>query len=417
MEKEVLISQGQGRLHFSEACEALERVNVRFVTLIGWVPKYIPEKLVDLIGRIFDKSSLSQRLKLRVPVNVPSDKIIFCLWPEFYYYLLVLLSKCGLLPLETATSMGWKYWGAYSKKYLYGKNIFHVRSGAGQGGAINAAKKQGIKIIVDHSIAHPLEIDEILSKEYEKFNMSFDLNPRSEFWQMVINDCTQADYLLVNSKFVAETFQKWGYNKEKIRIVYLGVREDFIGLKQNWDINGTINLLFTGSFSIRKGAHILIDAMEILNQLSYPIVLHVIGYYDELAFIKKHYKIPNNIRFYGNILQDDLKNFFFSSDIYVFPSLAEGSARSVMEAMAAGLPVITTENCGSPIQNEKTGLIVPVKNSLALANSIERLIKDHELRKRIGQGAVEQISRHYKWSNYACNINAVYNDILKNVKI
>jgi hypothetical protein len=131
-----------------------------------------------------------------------------------------------------AAQIGWRAFGWQSQRYLRKAEIFHVRSGAGQAGAIRKAKLAGMKVVVDHSIAHPAFMEQALKPEYNTFGLPFDLGPRSLLWRLVLADAAVADCLLVNSEFVRETFAKEGYPLDKIRIVHLGVREDFFSLKE-----------------------------------------------------------------------------------------------------------------------------------------------------------------------------------------
>lgn len=407
----VLISQGQGRLHFSETCSSAFNAGVKVSMLTGWVPRGIPTKLIDFLGKLFNKTKLSKRLELRIPKGVPEDKIIRCPLPEFYYYSLVILAKLKLISIDTSLSKGWMFWGSQSKKYIKNIDIFHVRSGAGQGGAITLAKKRGIKTITDHSIAHPQAMKHFLFKEYQEFNMPFELDPDSEFWQMVINDCEQSDILLVNSNFVAETFIQYGFSEQKIKVLYLGVDESFFKLKTSWEVKSSLRLLFTGSFSIRKGAKVVLEALLLLKRQGISVVLDVVGYFDEVEILKSKYNIPDNIIFHGNVLQDEIKDFLKNSDIYIFPTLAEGSARSAMEAMAVGIPVITTENCGSPITHGEDGIIIQMNSAEDLVKQIINLAGDHQLREKLGKNASDLISTSYKWSDYGQNLKALYADM------
>ena len=79
-----------------------------------------------------------------------------------------------------------KIYGNMSCRYLKDAKIFHVRSGSGRGGAIEKAHKKGMKVIVDHSIAHPLFMEKQLKKEYDKFKLSFGLSSHTPLWKEVI---------------------------------------------------------------------------------------------------------------------------------------------------------------------------------------------------------------------------------------
>ena len=75
-----------------------------------------------------------------------------------------------------------------------------------------------MKIIVDHSIAHPAFMDKQLRKEYERYGSVFNLGLDNPFWNGIIEDCKKADIVLVNSQFVKDTFVQNGFEEEKIKI-------------------------------------------------------------------------------------------------------------------------------------------------------------------------------------------------------
>ncbi|MDQ0637102.1 glycosyltransferase involved in cell wall biosynthesis [Pedobacter sp. W3I1] len=302
------------------------------------------------------------------------------------------------------------YLGKETKKHIKNADIFHVRSGAGQGGAIEKAKKENMITIADHSIAHPVSMKEYLIEEYKRFNQKYDLDPNSKFWTLVEKDCLDADYVLVNSDFVKSTFLDNGYREDIVKVIYFGVREDFVGLKTDWSFvkKDAVHLIFIGHFCFRKGARILIEAIKELNERGVSVVLDVLGIVDDL----KIPDIPSNIVFHGIFLYDELKDHLKNSDLYVFPTFAEGSSRAAMEAMASGLPVITTENCGVPIVHDETGVIIPINNSMILADEIERLINDKMLREKIGRSASKLIGEKYTWGIYKKNLVDFYELIL-----
>jgi glycosyltransferase involved in cell wall biosynthesis len=91
---------------------------------------------------------------------------------------------------------------------------------------------------------------------------------------------------------------------------------------------------------------------------------------------------------------------FARADLFVFPTFAEGSSRSGMEAAAAGLPIITTENCGLPLEHGKSAIYVPVNDADALAEAISRLSSDQALREQIGRNAMRTVTENYTWTQY-----------------
>jgi glycosyltransferase involved in cell wall biosynthesis len=254
-------------------------------------------------------------------------------------------------------------------------------------------------------------MDVMLRNEFEKYKLPFELGMNSKFWQGVLDDCSRADCLLVNSDFVKNTMVEQGYEEKKIKVVYLGVREDFFSLKSNYDINEKTKILFTGSFGFRKGGEYLLMAMMELDRLNFKYEMIVVGNYLGAESLIEKYK-SKNIRYVGHVLQDELKKYLEESDIYLFPSLAEGCASSGMEAMAAGLPVVVTAESGLPINDGENGVIVSAKDSDAIVDAIIALKKDKSLRERLGKSASQTIINNFTWENYALKVLDAYHELL-----
>ena len=407
----IILSTGIGRLHLVQSAVAILNKNVDLQLLIGWVPKHPDAWYVKAIAKMIGHKNLVAGLKKR---NVPEleNRIRTIAFAEFFTQFLFLLSKkTHLLTHEKAARIGWLFWGWLSSFKLNNADIFHVRSCAGQGNAIKIAHKRGMKVVVDHSIAYPTYFDEHLKPEYEAEDMYPELVSSNPLWQLAIKDCQSADEVLVNSYFVKQTFLNNGYPEEKIKVAYLGVRTDFVGLKTLYNISGTLKLLFTGDFSIRKGAKYLLQACQILDTRNLDYELVVVGTNQSAKSLIERYPI-RNLKLVGHIPQDELKMFLSRSDIYVFPSLCEGCASSGMEALAAGLPVITTFESGLPVENEKTGLLIPAKNPETIADAIFRYINDSALRETVGKNASAMIASDYTWDAYAQQVNTIYGELL-----
>ena len=408
-----IISTGIGKLHFFEAGLALHKAEFPIEIITGWRPQG-HQKLINLFGNLISQSNLSNRLNDRRPFGLEDVPVHSCSLAEGFSVGLNLLAKYSIIPNTHASTIGFKNFGRSSKHFIENAAIFHVRSGAGQGGAIAKARAEGMKIVVDHSIAHPLAMQSILKPEFERFNLPLELEPNNQFWKMIIKDCMEADILLVNSDYVKETFIESGYPASKICVVYWGVRQDFLGIKKDYKISNPIRLLFTGHFDLRKGVRVLLEALKILEDQGTSCQLDIVGSVSSGSHaLKEHPALTKNIRFHGFVPQEELKSFLCNSDIFVFPTLAEGSSRSAMEAMSAGLPVITTRNCGVPIEDDMNGLYVTVGDANQLAHAICKLSRSEELRKRIGVNATRTISQNYTWSTYANSLIDIYRKILQ----
>ena len=418
-----ILSSGYGRLHLAQTADWLGKAGITVKFVCGWVPKNSNGWLVRLCSRIVGRD-LSAGMKKRAIVLQDGGEVISCALAEFLCNALFAFDHMifGGRLHGVFAAFAWKVVGWQSKCYLrkFGKNgqiVFHVRSGAGHGGAIKLAKKLGVPVVVDHSIAHPEYMERHLRPEYEKNGAIFDIGTSSPFWRLVAEDCEWADALLVNSFFVKDTFIEQGYPAEKIKVVYLGTRPDFFGLRKVKAADRgerKLRLLFTGGFGFRKGAEYILDAIKILKDKS-PVSfeMYVVGDYSAAkGLIEKHKDENLPIFFHGPVPQDDLKKFLAQSDIYVFPSLAEGCACSGMEAMAAGLCVVATHEAGFPIADGVNGCIVPSKNAEAVADKIIWLMEHPEDIDRMGGAAAELIRTKYTWEQYAENVKKIYEELV-----
>ena len=407
----ILLSTGNGRLHLITSSLYLKKKNVNIDVLTGWLPQNTSSIIVRLASFLTGHKNLAAGMQKRSTAGT-GIKMISCSLAEFFTQFLFLLSrKTNIISKDIAAKIGWTFFGWNSSLYIKNYDIFHVRSGAGCGGAIEKAKKLGIKVIVDHSIAHPSFFDEHVNSEFHKYNQKSFISASGKFWKMTMHDCRLSDIILVNSHFVKQTFVNYGFDEKKIKVVYLGVREDFYQLKKDYSKHETLRILFTGSFEIRKGAEYVLKAIQMLDKIQFPYELTVVGSNIGASDLLKKFPVKN-LNLVGHVPQDELSNYLSTVDIYLFPSLGEGCAVSAMEAMAAGLPVIATAESGLPIIDHEDGIQIPFKNHKAIVDAIIELNDNEELRKKMGKNAAKKIAENYNWDIYAEELKGIYNSLL-----
>ena len=442
---EVILSTGHGRLHLVQSATWLRKAGVDVTMLTGWIPKKPDGCIVKLASKLARHNLVPGMKKRQVPEL--EGHVITCAFAEMADECLRIVGRILKLDMRKISVLGWKIFGRFSSRRLQRYSptptsnshlIFHVRSGAGHGGAIETARKLGMKIVVDHSIAHPAYMERELKSEYEKRGVRFDLGISSPFWQMIDEDCKWADKILVNSFFVRDTFVTEGYDPEKIEVAYLGVRPDFFGLRQKkWESEVGVGerkfkLLFTGGFGFRKGGEYILEALKIINEKRPgSFTMDFVGSYEksitsafekdlnisyadkkESSALPLQLQTPTQITFHGPVPQDDLKSYLASSDIYVFPSLAEGCASSGMEAMAAGMCVVATHESGFPISDGENGYLVSTKNAQAIADRILWLMDHPAEIDRVGANAAKLIRENYTWEKYAEKVRALYEELV-----
>jgi glycosyltransferase involved in cell wall biosynthesis len=406
-----IIATGFGKLHFHETARALATAGVEVNFLTGWVPKDNQTALVDQLGRLLREKHLAARMAAR-KITIPGVTVTPIAWVEVAGTLIKLIQRTRIIPLDLAYGMEFRLAAFGSRKYLKDADVLLVRSGAGQLGAIRQARSHGLAIVTDHSIAHPAFMHSALREEFARFGMAAGYDSRADLWKLVLRDCNEADLLLVNSDFVKRTFVEHGYPADRVRVAYLGVREEFFDLKRDYRIDGPVRILFTGNFDIRKGVRVLLEAVRLCRKSGLDVRLRLMGNLSNGAPCLQ----ADDDRFFTHTPFAPLKEVaaaFTEADLFVFPTFAEGSSRSGMEAAAAGLPIITTENCGLPLEHGKSAIYVPVNDAGSLAEAIALVSSDQSLRQSMGRNAMRTVTEHYTWTDYGRQVAAYLNEAVK----
>ena len=247
-----IVATGFGKLHFHETARALAAAGVEVNFLTGWVPKDNQTALVDLLGKFLGEKHLAARMAAR-QISIPGVSVTPVAWAEVAGTFIKLVQHTRVIPLDLAYGMEFRLaaWG--SRKYLRNADVLLVRSGAGQSGAIRRARENGLAIVTDHSIAHPAFMHVALREEFARFGLPAGYDSRADLWKLVLRDCADADMLLVNSDFVKKTFVEQGYPADKVRVAYLGVREEFFDLKRDYRIDGPVRILVYREFRYSQG--------------------------------------------------------------------------------------------------------------------------------------------------------------------
>jgi glycosyltransferase involved in cell wall biosynthesis len=112
--------------------------------------------------------------------------------------------------------------------------------------------------------------------------------------------------------------------------------------------------------------------------------------------------------------RDDVAELLASCDLLVLPSLYEGLPLSVLEAMAAGKPVVATSVGGTPeaVLDGETGFLVPSRDPTALVRAIQRLLKDACLRRKMGMAGRRRVQRNFSPTQMVAGVTQMYEKLL-----
>ena len=179
---------------------------------------------------------------------------------------------------------------------------------------------------------------------------------------------------------------------DKLMIVHCGVEPDLFEMRQHTGRGK--KLLFVGRLAAAKGLPVLLDAIAKLDD----VTLEIAGDGpDRLMLVEQARRlgIAERVRFLGYQSQAQVRDLLKQADIFVLTSFAEGVPVVLMEAMAAGVPVITTRIAGIPelVKDGESGLLIAPGDAGATAAAIHQLVEDPSLRTRLaaaGRRKVEQ---------------------------
>jgi glycosyltransferase involved in cell wall biosynthesis len=161
----------------------------------------------------------------------------------------------------------------------------------------------------------------------------------------------------------------------------------------------------------RKGIQYFLNALVGLN---HGFEVNIVGdgpYIENLRRLVKELKL--NVNFFGYIDNDSetLKTLYETSKIFVMASESENFPIVLLEAMAAGLSIITTDDSGCAEVVGDTALLVPSKDFLAIRNALLQLVENDVLCKRLGQAARKRVEEKFSWESTAKKYINLYNEI------
>lgn len=345
------------------------------------------------------RGAMGRMLNRKVPPNL-AGKIETFDWPTISF----------LMRRQVAGDDLWEQYQALAKfhedfsRAMIGKELghaTHVFSMHSEGsGFLKFARGQGLRIVVE--VYTSPSRNRIIQAEKQKFSDIESPLPA----QIVEADhatfrevCDVADVFIAPSSFVEKGLIEFGVDKDRCRAVPYAVGDSWFKIESN-PTRGRI--LFVGAAVLGKGIHILGQAAQKLCGRHYEF--RVAGNVTDK--IRAH-ETTRELDFLGRVARLEIQREYAGADIFVLPSLAEGSAEVTYEALAAGVPVITTEATGSVIRDGIEGFIVPERDAETLAARIEELVENRELRHRMAAAARER-AKEYTWDKYAERLVAVF---------
>jgi len=242
----------------------------------------------------------------------------------------------------------------------------------------------------------------------------------------------KADRLIAVCTSVADELNAYySIPKERIRIVFNGVdpetfkpSPDKQRFRRELGVEGDPVVLFVGHFGLRKGSHLLLKAAPAVLERFPRSQFVLVGGTPSFLGSDVHWKvlqdlvtqssISKHVRFVGTVPYDKVIRYYLAADLFVLPTLYEGLPKVVLEAMACGLPVVTTRVSGNTdaVVDGETGVLIEPRSVGQLRVAMLDLLSDSELMAKMGSRGRRRVLEQFTWERAAKRVSEVYGEIL-----
>ncbi|MDP3957380.1 MAG: glycosyltransferase family 4 protein [bacterium] len=206
--------------------------------------------------------------------------------------------------------------------------------------------------------------------------------------------------------------------KQAMDVIYNGVSvDDFFPDISKQPHDKFVITLGATRITARKGIAYLIRVVAKLAPKYPKIFLEVMGSGNDrerLEGIVRELHLENNVRFLGRIPREQTFSYYQKAHLFVLPSLNEGMSNAMLEALASGLPIVTTETGGAKelVEEGVNGCMVKMKDADDLAEKLELFMSDEALRVRFGQASRKR-AEALSWKNVATDYHHLYQEAIQ----
>ena len=255
---------------------------------------------------------------------------------------------------------------------------------------LETARREGRRCVVEQTIAPQRLEQQILRVEQEKFpgweRGQADSGVLHAYCEREEAEWDLADLILCGSSFVRDCIGACGGPLERCVIVPYGIDRSF-WTPPRMDHCGPVRVLTTGT-SLRKGAPYVLAAARAMGKKAQFRMVGAVDLSSTAAAL-----LSGSLELVGPVPRPEMKAHFAWADVFLLPSLCEGSATVIYEALAASLPVICTVSTGSVVRHGIEGFLVQTCDSSAIVDALMCLADDRELRQSMVAAAAQRAAR------------------------
>lgn len=287
-------------------------------------------------------------------------------------------------------------------------------------GALMALAKGGMKVVVtSHGVEQrgwEISLDDgVLGRGGPSLRTRL-IYPATSLWQSRLALRHASHVFCLSSEDRQFMVNRFGVARERITRIYPAASAAYTAAARKRDYKRFRRVLFAGTWLSRKGN---LDAVAAFVELApkFPALeFATLGAGVPADTVRNAF--PEHLRS-RIIVQDqrddaDAVRAYADADVFLLPSVFEGTPLTLMEAMYAALPVVTTKICGMAdvVLHVETGLLIPPRSPRAIAASIERLAGDLPLREYLGRASYAAATNHFTWEQSAHQVGEVYRKLL-----
>jgi glycosyltransferase involved in cell wall biosynthesis len=293
-------------------------------------------------------------------------------------------------------------------------DVFHGWNGLSLA-CLRAAKRMHAVTIIENPSMHPRAWQRIVLEECERFGIRPSecraLLPSALIRRMEA-EFDGCDFIVVPSAVARHSFGDPKY-AGKARVIHAGIDHLFFAPPETPQSGRTFRVCYTGRVEIAKGVPYLLQAWKQLALTNAELIM--IGEVaPEMNSLIRQYAAPS-VTFTGFLPADRVRDWYRRSDLFAFPSVNEGLARVLLEAMATALPVVATpasgaEDCVTP---GRDGTIVPARDSHALAEALQWHFESRDASREMGRAARAAIEARFTVAHYEERMIGFYQSLLQ----
>ncbi len=290
---------------------------------------------------------------------------------------------------------------------------------------IRFAKKRGVPSVLhahasayaEHLVSNPL-----LRFPYKVYDLLFK--------QSVAQS---ADAVVVSTEQEKHECVRYGIDERRIHVIPSGVNaSDFADVQRTRPTHPDVpTVLLVGRLARDRNVELLLRALAPLKAQGVPFQARIVGpeenrtkmsrggYLNELKSLTQQLGLAEDVTFVGPLKGQALRQAYVDADIFVYPSLYENFGNTVLEAAAAGLPILATSTgvAADLVQDGKTGYLVDMTDPADLSHRLGDLLRDGEKCQRLGQEAKRLALRDYNWDAIIERYIDLYNHLLNRVPL